>query len=168
MEDLDFLRSVTMFVEFEPHELTDLRRSFHPNRFAANDIILAQGSANRALHVIRNGRVRVTQRVSEHDVALCDLVAGQTFGELSIIEDGFASASLHAVTDTEIWSLGMDSLAAFLREKPMAAAKFWREIAIDLRRRLLQTNEVVRSYYEANRMIVENPTFREAYALCNR
>ena len=75
--------------------------------------------------------------------------------------EGASSSSLggeHITTD----------LAEFLRQNPTAGAKFWREIAIDLRRRLLQTNDVVRSYFEVNRALIENPTFREAYAMCNR
>ena len=62
----------------------------------------------------------------------------------------------------------MHDLAKFLRDTPAAGAKFWRAIAIDLRRRLIQTNDVVRSYFEVNRALVENPTFRQAYAMCNR
>jgi CRP-like cAMP-binding protein len=168
MEDTDFLRSVTLFVEFEPSDLADLRKSVLTTRYGAGDVILAEGSANRALHILRSGRVRVTQKVPNHEVALCDLASGQTFGEMSIIEDGVATATLSALTDAEIWSLSIDALAAFLREKPSAASKFWRQIAVDLRRRLVQTNEVVLNYYEANRMLAENPTFRAAYAMCNR
>jgi CRP/FNR family transcriptional regulator, cyclic AMP receptor protein len=164
----DFLKSVTLFVEFDPDELEHLRGLLHLTRFAPGDVILSEGNANRALHIMRTGRVRVTRRVQEREVSLCDLVAGQTFGELSIIEDGVASASLHAVTDSEVLSISMTDLAAFMRAKPAAAAKFWREIAVDLRRRLLQTNDVVRSYFEVNRALIENPTFREAYAMCNR
>jgi len=116
----------------------------------------------------RSGRIRVSRKVQDREVALCDLEAGQTFGELSIIEDGVASATLRAVADTEVLSISMHDLATFLRTSPNAAAKFWRAIAIDLRRRILQTNDVVRSYFEVNRALVENETFREAYAMCNR
>jgi CRP/FNR family cyclic AMP-dependent transcriptional regulator len=164
----DFLRKVPLFVEFDSAELDHLRRALHPSRFGPGDVILQEGNANRALHIVRSGRIRVTRTVQEHDVPLCDLVEGQTFGELSIIEDGVASASLRAVTDTEVLSVSMNDLAEFLRHNPHAAAKFWREIAVDLRRRLLQTNDVVRSYFEVNRALIENPTFREAYAMCNR
>ncbi|MFP5246745.1 MAG: cyclic nucleotide-binding domain-containing protein [Thermoanaerobaculia bacterium] len=164
----DFLKRVPLFVEFEAEELDQLRQSMHPTHFAPCDIILSEGNANRALHIVRSGRIRVSRRVQDREVSLCDLVEGQTFGELSIIEDGVASATLRAVTETEVLSISMTDLAAFLRNKPAAAAKFWREIAIDLRRRLLQTNDVVRSYFEVNRALVENPTFREAYAMCNR
>ncbi|MGZ5442187.1 MAG: Crp/Fnr family transcriptional regulator [Thermoanaerobaculia bacterium] len=168
MPDDDFLRTVPLFVEFEPDELEHLRRVLHATHFAPGDIILQEGNANRALHIVRGGRIRVTRQVQDREVSLCDLMAGQTFGELSIIEDGVASASLRAVAETEVLSISMSDLAEFLRAKPSAAGKFWRQIAVDLRRRLLQTNDVVRSYFEVNRALVENPTFREAYAMCNR
>lgn len=168
MPNDDFLRKVPLFVEFEPDELEHLRRVLHLTRFAPGDVILQEGNANRALHIVRSGRIRVSRQVQDREVSLCDLAPGQTFGELSIIEDGVASATLKAVSDSEVLSISMNDLAEFLRVKPAAAAKFWREIAIDLRRRLLQTNDVVRSYFEVNRALVENPTFREAYAMCNR
>ena len=168
MAEPDFLRNVTLFVEFDAEELEQLAHSLHRSHFNPGDLILEEGNANRALHIVRSGRLRVTRQVNEREVSLCDLGEGQTFGELSIIEDGVASASLRAVTEAEILSISMNDLAAFLRSKPSAAAKFWREIAIDLRRRLLQTNDVVRSYFEVNRALIENPTFREAYAMCNR
>ena len=168
MDKDDFLKKVTLFVEFEPEELDHLRTLLHRTRFAPGEVILEEGNAKRALHIVRGGRIRVSRRVQEREVSLCDLGAGQTFGELSIIEDGVASASLKAVTETEVYSVAMNDLAEFLRDRPAAAAKFWREIAIDLRRRLLQTNDVVRSYFEVNRALIENPTFREAYAMCNR
>jgi CRP-like cAMP-binding protein len=168
VENDRFLSTVTLFVEFDGEELAHLRQSLHASHFSPGDVILEEGNANRALHIVKDGRIRVTRKVQEREVSLCDLVSGQTFGELSIIEDGVASASLRAVIETEVLSISMNDLAKFLREKPNAAAKFWREIALDLRRRLLQTNDVVRSYFEVNRALVENPTFREAYAMCNR
>jgi CRP/FNR family cyclic AMP-dependent transcriptional regulator len=168
VEDVTFLKRVTLFVEFNPAELQALHSALVGSEYASGDSILEEGNANRALHILKSGRVRVTRQVNGAEVSLCDLVEGQTFGELSIIEDGVASATLRAVVPTEVLSVPMHPLAAFLREHPAAAAKFWRAIALDLRRRLLQTNDVVRSYFEINRALVENPTFREAYAMCNR
>lgn len=168
LADQNFLRGVSLFAEFEPAELEQIRRPMQISRFHPGDLVLEEGNANRALHIVAAGRVRVSRRVNDRDVSLCDLVEGQTFGELSIIEDGVASASLKAVSETEVLSISMHDLAQFLRNEPAAAAKFWRAVAIDLRRRLLQTNDVVRSYFEVNRALIDNPTFREAYAMCNR
>jgi CRP/FNR family transcriptional regulator, cyclic AMP receptor protein len=168
VQDENFLKNVTLFLELDPQELDDLRKCFQTTRFAAGDLILEEGKANRALHVIRSGRIRVKRRVESGEVVLTDLTAGQTFGELSIIEDGVASATLQALSDTEVASVSMNDLAAFLRDKPGVAAKFWRQIAVDLRRRLIQTNDLVRSHFEVNRALAENPTFRQVYAMCNR
>ncbi|HET7434538.1 MAG TPA: cyclic nucleotide-binding domain-containing protein [Thermoanaerobaculia bacterium] len=168
MAESEILKNATLFVEFDSDELALVARMLQSTQFAPGDVILEEGNANRALHIVKRGRIRVSRRVHDRELSLCDLVEGQTFGELSIIEDGVASASLKAVTDTEVLSIPMSELAAFLREHPGTAAKFWREIALDLRRRLLQTNDVVRSYFEVNRALIDNPTFREAYAMCNR
>ncbi len=168
VEDASFLKAVSLFVEFERGELEAVRKTMLTSHFGPGDTILEEGNANRALHVLKEGRVRVIRRVNDSEVSLCDLVEGQTFGELSIIEDGVASASLRAVTDVEVLSMPMGALAGFLREHPTAASKFWRAIAVDLRRRLLHTNDVVRSYFEVNQALIDNPTFREAYAMCNR
>ena len=100
MPDDDFLRSVPLFVEFEADELEHLRSALHRTQFRAGDVILQEGNANRALHIVRSGRIRVSRQVQDREVTLCDLAAGQTFGELSIIEDGVASASLKAVGET--------------------------------------------------------------------
>lgn len=168
METADFLKSVVLLAEFDPEELQKLSSMFQRTTFRPGDLVLEEGNANRALHVLASGRLQVTRQVQGHEVALCDLIAGQTFGELSIIEDGVASASLKAVTEAEVLSMPMNELARFLMERPAAAAKFWRAISLDLRRRLIQTNDVVARYFEVNRALVENPTFREAYAMCLR
>ena len=136
--------------------------------FHSGDTILDEGNANRALHVVKSGRIRVIRNVHGREVALCDLSAGETFGELSIIEDGVASASLRAVADTEVLSISIGDLANFFKQSPAAAGKFWRAVSVDLRRRLIQTNDVVARYFEVNQALVENPTFREAYAMCLR
>ena len=168
MEDSGFLQSVNLFVEFDAEELKGVSESMVRSRFAPEDTILEEGNVNRALHVVKSGRIRVSRRVNDSDVPLCDLVAGQTFGELSIIEDGVASATIRAVTESEVMSMPMQSLAMFFQQHPAAASKFWRAIAVDLRGRLIQTNDVVRSYFEINQALIDNPTFREAYAMCNR
>ena len=87
---------------------------------------------------------------------------------MSILDDGRAAASLRAIPRTTILSVPAADLARILRDSPATASKFWKAIAVDLRARLLQTNDVVRSYFEVNRALVENPTFREAYAMMSR
>ncbi len=166
MSEIDFLRRVPIFAEFETEELEDLANRLRPASYEANTVLLEEGAINRGLHIVKSGKIQVARTVDEDEVILCDLVEGQTFGEMSILEDGFASARLKVVEDTEVLTISINNLAAYLSENPLAAAKFWRAMAIDLRGRLLQANDLVRKYFEVNRALIENPMFREAYALC--
>ena len=168
MLDPDFLKGVSLFIEFDSDELQAIAEVMQSFRFSPGDLILEEGNPNRALHILKSGRLRVSRRVHENEVTLTELQPGQSFGELSIIEDGVASASLRAQTEGEVLSVPMEKLANVLRRYPNAAGKFWRAIAVDLRRRLIETNDVVRNYFEVNRALIENPVFRETYAIYAR
>lgn len=165
MSDVDFLRRVALFAEFEVDELEDLSQLLRSATYSAGTIFLDEGAINRGLHIVRSGKVQVARTVDEDEVVLGDLVQGQTFGEMSILEDGFTSARLKVTEDSEVLTISINNLGAYLAEHPLAAAKFWRAMAIDLRRRLLQANDLVRKYFEVNRALIENPMFREAYSL---
>lgn len=168
MDEIEFLATVSQLTGLERTDLEAIHGGMAVQRFGAGDLILEEASSNDSFHVIRQGRVRVSRRVDDRDVTLCDLLAGQTFGELSILGNGIVTATLRAIGDVTIYSLSMDSLDGIFRQSPRVAAKFWQAIATDLRDRLVQTNDVVRNYFEVNRALIENETFREAYAMCTR
>ncbi|MCM2314541.1 MAG: cyclic nucleotide-binding domain-containing protein [Thermoanaerobaculia bacterium] len=168
MSESAFLRKVSLFREFDDAELAAVAAHFLEASVAAGTVLLDEGAVNRGLHVVRTGRLQVSRRVGSDEVALTVLVEGQTFGELSILDDGFASATLRALTPTTILSISANNLAAFLGKTPLAAVKFWRAMTIDLRERLLNANDLVKEYFELNRALVENPVFLEAYSLCSR
>lgn len=164
---IEFLRTVRQFAQMDDVELQAIAEAMTTLEYEPGELIISEGSDNSSVHIIREGGVRVLREVDEKEVPLCDLGKGQTFGELSILGDGTTTATLKAIRKTTIHSLSMKDLDFVLEQSPGAAAKFWLAIARDLRDRLVETNEVVRDYFEVNQAIVENPTFREAYAMCN-
>ena len=168
MEDIAFLSTVSLLREFDRSELAAIGRQASSRTYETGSVILDEGSPNRSFHIVYDGRVRVSRRVDDKEVNLCDLCTGETFGEMSILGDGVVTATLKAIPRTTVLSLSVDDLAKVLQENPQAAAKFWHAIARDLRDRLIQSNDVVKSYFEVNRALVDNPAFREAYAMCNR
>lgn len=168
MSETEFLRTVPQLAELDEVELKVMEEAMTVLDYEPGSVIIQEGTPNRAIHIVRKGRVRVTRQVDQNEVALCDLTEGQTFGELSILGNGVTTATLRAIPRTQIFSLSLEDLQFVLEQSPAAAAKFWQAIAKDLGDRLVSTNEVVRSYFEVNRALVENPTFREAYAMCNR
>ena len=164
----EFLRSIDLLGTLLPAELDQFSEALVSTEFQPGQLILEEGQPNRALHLVREGRIRVTRKVDERELILCDLSAGRTFGELSILDEGTASATLRAVPRTVILSLSSGDLHKLLEESPATAAKFWKALALDLRRRLLHTNDVVRTYFEVNLALIENPTFLEAYAMVSQ
>src|SRR5258708_1738338 len=94
------------------------------SHFAPDDTILEEGNANRALHVVKSGRIRVSRRVNDSEVLLCDLVAGQTFGELSDHRRRRSLGNHPRRLESVVMSMPMQSLASFFQQHPSAATKF--------------------------------------------
>ena len=91
--------------------------------FQANTTILQEGSEGRSLFIIKSGSVRVTARVVlEEDrrvqPGICDLQAGGLFGELSLFESHPRSASVMAITDTELVEIDGEQLKRYLDSHP--------------------------------------------------
>jgi CRP/FNR family cyclic AMP-dependent transcriptional regulator len=91
--------------------------------FQANDNILQEGSEGRSLFLIESGSVRVTARVVlEEDrrvqPGICDLQAGELFGELGLFENQPRSASVMAVTDTQLIEIDGEQLSRYLDAHP--------------------------------------------------
>ena len=103
--ELVFLRKVPLFEQFDEEELHRLDAVAVRTTFDPGELILEEGQPNRALHIVREGRVRVSRAAEEGDVILSDLPMGRTFGELSILDDGNATATLRAVPQTVVLSI---------------------------------------------------------------
>ena len=88
MKDVTFLRSVALLAEFTDEELGALAERLAESTFEEGSIILEEGTWNRALHIVRDGRVRGSRRVDATEVMLCDLEVGPTVGESPARESG--------------------------------------------------------------------------------
>jgi CRP-like cAMP-binding protein len=94
-----------------------------PIDYAANQLIIAEGSQDRHLFLIETGRVRVTGRVALDEnrhiqPGLCDLGPGEVFGELSLFEQGPRSASVVAVEDSRLLRFDAQPLADYFDQHP--------------------------------------------------
>jgi len=70
--------------------------------FDSGDEIIVEGADDRCVYLLESGVARVSERVALDDAkhiqpGLCDLQAGDIFGELSLFEGGVRSASVIAV-----------------------------------------------------------------------
>lgn len=113
--------------------------------FVAGEVLIRQGVWRGALFIIRTGIVQISVeaesaadagRGAAQDVALRRLVAGDCFGEMSLITGQPPSATARALSDGEVWTLDQPD---FLR-LVMAQPELSRNINAILSERLLHTN----------------------------
>ena len=102
--------------------------------YAAGDWIIHQDAPASALYVILRGRARAVKD-GEKDRTPTNLVAGDFFGELALIEDHPRTASVQAVDETECMLFVAWQFTALLKEHPEMAVPIMHALIKRLHRR---------------------------------
>ena len=92
--------------------------------YAADEVIVKEGSTGTALYVILSGRVRVERGGAQ----VGELGPGDFFGELALIEEEPRSASVLAVDETECLLFPAWEFRALLDEQPQIAVAIMRAL----------------------------------------
>lgn len=118
------LSVINEFRSLPSTDLETIAEVCHWHRYeAGEDIVRYHDSSNSAFFIIQ-GEIRVTYHsLSGHEVILCDLPAGEIFGELTAIDGRARSATVVARTSTLLASMpAPDFLNLIYSNKNMAAA----------------------------------------------
>jgi len=84
--------------------------------FLPGDIIIKENDSGESAYIIKQGRVRVTKTVSRKIIHLCDLEAGDIFGEMSMIDDRPRSATVTAIEDAVVHEIHRDRFLLGLKD----------------------------------------------------
>jgi CRP/FNR family transcriptional regulator, cyclic AMP receptor protein len=99
-------------------------------KFAAGDVILRQGTQCNKMYVVCSGRVRI-----ERDgQTIEELSAGDSFGEMSLIDGAPRSATARAETDCEVAPITEKTFLRLVHETPLFALAMMHNLADRLRR----------------------------------
>jgi len=105
-----------------------------------------EGSKGRSLFVIESGAVRVTARVVLKDdrrvqPGICDLEAGELFGEPGLFESHPRSASVMAITDGQLIEIDGKHLSRYMDARPEVGYRVLKELFGTLIERLAKANQ---------------------------
>jgi CRP-like cAMP-binding protein len=142
MIDPSLFRKADIFADLEPAHLDALCRAATIRPYAAGETILREDEPGDLFFVIVRGQVKVFVD-SEHgrEVVLTHLQAGDFFGEMALFDNEMRSASVSAMTASELVVLRRrDFLAVLEEEFPIA-----RRILATLSARLRRANEMIES-----------------------
>jgi CRP-like cAMP-binding protein len=113
---LDVLARSPLFEQLSQPELQMLAELCRPRHFAAGEVIFEEGDLGDALFVIVAGEVEVVRDGADgKERSLATLRAPMFFGEMSLIDKEYRSATVRAREAAELLQLTADNLNSFRR-----------------------------------------------------
>lgn len=112
----EILTESPLFDNLLPTELSMVADLFRAQSFAAGEVVFKQGDVGDSVYVIANGSVEVLGKGSagkEQLIATMD--APMFFGEMSLIDKEYRSATVRARTATQLLMLTSENLHIFAK-----------------------------------------------------
>ena len=128
--DLDpheLLRSVPFFNDLNAEEANDVISMLKKHNVAADEIIIKENDTDKTFYIILRGVIRVYK---ENDVIKEDtatLMAGDFFGEMSLLYGTKRTASCVAITPSILYTLSEDDFKEILKKFPRIQEKILEE-----------------------------------------
>jgi CRP/FNR family cyclic AMP-dependent transcriptional regulator len=144
----EFLRSVSLFRDLDDEELALILMVGMTRRYSQEAVILTEGTLGGQLHVIVQGRVRISKVVpGVGEEALTILGPSQFFGEVEFFDGAAASAHAIAHSDCEVFAIPHQEVQAMMDTRPALAAKFLWAFSRTLAGRLRESNQKISSLF---------------------
>jgi CRP/FNR family transcriptional regulator, cyclic AMP receptor protein len=141
--------------EMSPAQCAVLAASMATRDLAPGEVLVREGDTDDHLYVVVNGALGVVKAVgTDNELTLNAMRPGDVVGELSFLDGATRFASLVAMSETRVLSLGRGELEALLDQDPQLVYRVMRaivRIVHDIQRRLsMQTTELTNYLYKTH------------------
>jgi len=141
MQDSPSLRDVPFFRHLNDEELEELEELLEPASFEAGETIFEEGGPEERLYVITSGAVEVHKTVLPgRRQRLATIEAPTVVGEMGLLTEPRAAASVEAITYVEAQGIDRDRFLEMLDADSPAACKVVYEIGRTLAARMARTD----------------------------
>ena len=125
----------SLFARLERHDLDRLAAYAVPRSFAAGEPICHLGDVGLSMMAIVAGTVRISLPAANgKEIILADLVAGELFGEIAMLDGKPRSANATAVTRCELLALERRHVIPFLEKNPSVCLALMETLCARIRR----------------------------------
>jgi len=167
MVDEKLLKKVYLFQNLDRTQFDVIMGLLKPETFAAGTKIVEEGIAGDALYILLSGKIKISRRFGQETFLLTELGPYDFFGEMSLIDDYPASATVEALQETSVLRMTREDFKALVSSNSELSAKLWESLARSLNMKIRKTGDLVKMYYGLNRALCENAEFRELYTSWN-
>jgi len=127
LEKIIVLKRSALFSGVSTSELRAVAAVADELHFKHGDRIVGENEIGDALFLIVNGSVRIVKAwKSERPIELAQLSEGESFGEMSAIDEEVRSATVIANSDCDVLRISKDDLHDVLRESPQIGIELLR------------------------------------------
>jgi CRP/FNR family transcriptional regulator, cyclic AMP receptor protein len=117
MEELAVLSTSPLFDMLSNQELEYVAELSRPRRYSAGQVVFEEGELGDSLYVIATGEVEVLRRdASGEQKVIAVLGPPEFFGEMSLIDKEYRSATVRARSDAELLHLTAENLTTFRKQ----------------------------------------------------
>lgn len=164
--DFKLFSALGFFSGFSLRQMGAVFERIEARLYEQRELVLGRRNSELGIHFIVKGSVRIYVDVEQQELTLSVLTANDFFGEASVVEDQPPSALVRAEEPTLIYFLPKRAFLELVEAGPGLSSKLWESLARNLIARMKKSNATMRSYFEVNKALCENPKFREFYQLC--
>ncbi len=130
---IHLLRNFPFFRNIDRSDLESVVKSFSTRTYQKNEIIIRRGERGDNFYVIASGRIAV---LNEAGIPIATLSSGDVFGEMSLLGNESASATVQATEESEVLYIDNREFKRLLDDYPLLQRYFTRLLA----KRLSQAN----------------------------
>jgi CRP-like cAMP-binding protein len=152
MSVVNVLKQADIFDELTNTQLELIGSICSERHYQAGDLIFEENTPGNELYVIANGEVEIHvdpaligKETSGDTHAIAILRRGQSFGEVSLVDEGLRSAGARcSQQDTHLVVIPRDKLMLLCDTYPQLGYRLMRNLAADLAMKIRQTDLQVR------------------------
>ncbi len=128
------LRNIPLFHDLPEEDLNDLAGKVSEHTYAAGETLVHKGATAESLLLIVDGRVKiVSENTKGEEFVLNECGAGETIGEMSLLDKSPRSASVVALTETHVLELNRAAFSEAINQRPELSLALMRSISSRLR-----------------------------------
>jgi CRP/FNR family cyclic AMP-dependent transcriptional regulator len=109
-------------------------------KLESNQTLIQEGERSNSIFWIQNGQLVVTKKRGNEEIILGHLFSGELVGELSFLDNEARSATVKAITDSELIEIRRETFEAIFKNQP----KWLESLVMTLAERLRKANSRIK------------------------
>lgn len=132
----DTLAHVELFSSLDKKELQTLAKSSQERTYSAGTKLFSQGDSGSGLYILKSGKVSISQHSGTQgaEKEINTVGAGETLGEMALLDDQPRSATVTAVEDVTALLLPVWEFRGVIKAHPDIALKLLATLSRRLRK----------------------------------